>query len=72
MLASFSARERVLFSISALLGIVLVFSSRSLPEVSAREKSDSNLFQELKTFTDVLAIVKRDYVTEVENKKVTV
>ena len=70
MLASFSARERVLFSISALLGIVLVFSSRSLPEVSAREKSDSNLFQELKTFTDVLAIVKRDYVTEVENKKV--
>jgi len=70
MLPKFSSRERVLVAVSTLLGVALVFTTRSFTEVSAREKSDTNLFQELKTFTDVLAVVKRDYVTEVENKKV--
>lgn len=70
MLPSFTSRERVLVAVSTLLGVALVFTTRSFTEVSAREKSDTNLFQELKTFTDVLAVVKRDYVTEVENKKV--
>ena len=70
MLSSFSPRERVLVAVSTLLGVALVFTTKNFSEVSAREKSDTNLFQELKTFTDVLAIVKRDYVSEVENKKV--
>jgi len=65
-----SKRERVLLAVSSFLGLALVFGGRNLPEVNAKEKADSSLFQELKTFTDVLAIVKRDYVTEVDNKKV--
>jgi carboxyl-terminal processing protease len=43
--------------------------SYELQEVSAREKSQSDLFDELRVFTDVLAIVQRDYVKPVENKK---
>jgi carboxyl-terminal processing protease len=52
-----------------LFGVTLAFTGLNLPEVSAKEKSGSNLFDELKTFTDVLSVVKRDYVSEVENKK---
>lgn len=67
-MSKFSAREKVLASMSIALGVALVFGGRNLSEVNARERSDSSLFQELKTFTDVLSIVKRDYVSEVDNK----
>jgi carboxyl-terminal processing protease len=65
-----SAREKVLFATSAFLATALVFGGRSLPEVSARETAESSLFQELKVFTDVLSLVKRDYVSQVDNKKI--
>lgn len=55
-------------SLSLVLGTLLLLG-RSLPEVSAKEKGGGDLFQELKVFTDVLAIVQRDYVKEVESKK---
>jgi carboxyl-terminal processing protease len=51
-------------------GAALVFGGRDLPEVSARESGKSNLFEELKVFTDVLSVVKRDYVSDIENRKV--
>ena len=38
-------------------------------EVSAKDSNNSDLFAELKIFTDVLAIVQRDYVKPVDNKK---
>jgi carboxyl-terminal processing protease len=69
MASRFSAREKVLAALCVLFGVLLVFGGQNLSEVSAREKGQTNLFQELKTFTDVLSVVKRDYVTEAENKK---
>jgi carboxyl-terminal processing protease len=69
MVSKLSRREKVISGICVLFGVALVFSGRGLPEVSAREGSKSNLFEELKTFTDVLSVVKRDYVSDVENKK---
>jgi carboxyl-terminal processing protease len=53
-----------------MFGAALVFGGRDLPEVSARESGRSNLFEELKVFTDVLSVVKRDYVSDIENKKI--
>lgn len=67
--SGFSAREKVLAGVSVLFGVALVFTGRQIPTVDAKERAGSNLFEELKVFTDVLAVVKRDYVTEVENKK---
>lgn len=69
MPVSFSRREKILAAICTILGVVVIFSDRRIPEVSAKENTDSSLYKELKTFTDVLAIVKRDYVTPVDNKK---
>lgn len=69
MVSKLSTREKIISGVCVLFGVVLVFSGRSLPEVSAREGGKSNLFEELKTFTDVLSVVKRDYVSDVENKK---
>ena len=69
MVSKLSAREKCISIICILFGVLLVFGGRSLPEVSARENSKTNLFEELKTFTDVLSVVKRDYVSDVENKK---
>lgn len=68
--SKFSAREKVLSGLCIIFGAALVFGGRDLPEVSARESGKSNLFEELKVFTDVLSVVKRDYVSDVENKKV--
>jgi carboxyl-terminal processing protease len=65
----FSAREKVFATVSVLFGVALVFTGRQLPLVNAKERPSSNLFEELKVFTDVLSVVKRDYVTDVENKK---
>lgn len=64
-----TAREKVLASICVFFGVALVFTGRQLPLVDAKERPGSNLFEELKVFTDVLSVVKRDYVSEVENKK---
>lgn len=57
-----------------LVVVLLVFSSvllvgRAGISANAREKSDGSLFDELKLFTDVLAIVQRDYVQEVDPRK---
>jgi len=63
-----SRRERFWIALSVVLGSCLFFGG-SLPEVSARDSSDSSIFKELKVFTDVLAIVQRDYVRDVESRK---
>ncbi len=49
--------------------MILICLTQILPEVGARENDGSSLFDELKLFTDVLAIVQRDYVSEVNPKK---
>lgn len=61
--------ERFWMVTACALALLLLLGGRSLPEVSAREKSDNSLFENLKIFTDVLAIVQRDYVREVDAKK---
>lgn len=55
--------------VSCLLAIVLVLHISGSSEVSAREKEDTNLFKELKVFTDVLALVQSDYVKEIDSKQ---
>jgi carboxyl-terminal processing protease len=67
--SGFSAREKILASVCVLFGVALVFTGGQLPSVSAKERASSNLFEELKVFTDVLSVVKRDYVSDIENKK---
>lgn len=69
-MSGFSTREKLLSVLCVLFGAALVFGGGELPEVSARESGKSNLFEELKVFTDVLSVVKRDYVSDVDNKKV--
>jgi carboxyl-terminal processing protease len=60
----------MLSGLCIVFGAALVFGGRDLPEVSARESGKASLFEELKVFTDVLSVVKRDYVSDVDNKKV--
>jgi carboxyl-terminal processing protease len=50
------------------LGAGLFFANRS-PELLAREKVDESLIKELKTFTDVIALVQENYVQDVEGKQ---
>ncbi len=69
-MSGFSTREKFLGALCVLFGAALVFGGGDLAEVSARESGKSNLFEELKVFTDVLAVVKRDYVSDIENKKI--
>ena len=70
-LSKWSVRERAIGLLCAVLGLCLVFGEVHFPTLSAREApSESSLFEELKVFTDVLSVVKRDYVNEVENKKI--
>lgn len=52
------------------VGVAIGALCTPLQEVVAREKAASDIFDELKTYTDVLAIVQRDYVEEVQPKKV--
>lgn len=70
LVSKFSAREKMLSGLCIVFGAALVFGGRDLPEVSARESGKASLFDELKVFTDVLSVVKRDYVSDVDNKKV--
>lgn len=69
MPGNFSRRERTLVALCVLLVCAVLFGGRGLDEVSAREAAQPDLFKELKVFTDVLAIVQRDYVQEVPNKQ---
>ncbi len=70
MISGLSTREKLLTVMCVVFGAALVFGGRDLPEVSARESGKSNLFEELKVFTDVLSVVKRDYVSDIENKRI--
>lgn len=52
-------------------GVILCFgywSSRGVTEVNAKEGVEHAIFHELKTFTDVISIVQRDYVSEVNSR----
>ncbi len=69
-MSGLTTREKLLSGLCLMFGAALVFGGRDLPEVSARESGRSNLFEELKVFTDVLSVVKRDYVSDIENKKI--
>lgn len=61
----YTPRERLYLAIIALLLGTLFVGGLSLPSVIAKEDfQDKSLFKELKIFTDVLAIVQRDYVNE--------
>lgn len=64
-----SRRERFWIVLSITLACVLFVGGRSLPEVKAREGASETLFEELEIFTQVLAIVQRDYVREVGDKE---
>jgi carboxyl-terminal processing protease len=62
-------RERSLVALCFILGAALFIGGRSLPEVRAGEQVESDLYDDLKTFTDVLSVVQRDYVREVPSRK---
>ena len=64
----FTRREGFLAALVVFLTVIIAVGGRSLPEVSAKENSQG-LYEELKTFTDVLALVQRDYVRGVESKE---
>jgi carboxyl-terminal processing protease len=64
------SRERLLLAINIILLGVVLFGGRGLRNADAGSKGDDSLFDNLKTFTDVLAIVEREYVSEVESKKI--
>lgn len=62
-----SRREIFLLGLSFLLSVFLL-TGGNVPVVSARDSSDGEIFKELKAFTDVMAIVRQDYVDEVDSK----
>ena len=43
--------------------------SHGASEVVAKEEVSQNIYHELKTFTDVISIVQRDYVNQVDSRK---
>jgi len=43
--------------------------SHGASEVGAKEEVSQNIYHELKTFTDVISIVQRDYVNQVDSRK---
>jgi len=69
MLKNISKRERFLIVFSFILSVTLLLNGAGLTEVSARDNANNKLFQELKIFTDVLSLVQRDYVDEMDSKK---
>lgn len=44
-------------------------ASHGASEVGAKEVGGQNIYHELKTFTDVISIVQRDYVNQVDSRK---
>jgi len=69
MFKNISKRERFLIVFSLILSFTLIVNGGTLSEVSARDNSNNKLFQELKIFTDVLALVQRDYVDDMDSNK---
>ncbi len=60
-------REKILVALNVLLLGFVFLGGRSLSLVDASEENrERALFDELKIFTDVLSLVERDYVSEVE------
>jgi len=49
--------------------LTTLFVNLNINLASARDESDGDLYEELNVFTDVLAVVQRDYVKPIENKK---
>lgn len=68
MLFNFNKREQALVGVSLILFVYIAIGGR-LPSVSARDTNSSDIFRELKPFTDVISIVRSDYVEELDNKK---
>lgn len=66
--SQFFVTSTVLSALFFGVGVGLVLSNRA-PDLFAREKIDESLIAELKTFTDVLAMVQENYVTEVKGKQ---
>ncbi len=69
MFRSYTARERIWVVAAFVLTAILLFGGRGLSEVDAKEKSSGKLYDHLKIFTDVLSIVQRDYVREVDSSE---
>jgi carboxyl-terminal processing protease len=71
----FSSREKFLTTLSIVLFILLVFSyldklSYFSPHIAhAKQNSDKDLYGQLKIFTDILAIVQKEYVKEVNGSE---
>lgn len=64
-----SRRERFWIALSVALFIVILIGKGQVSSVDARERAaDTDVFSQLKVFTDVLAIVQRDYVRDVDGK----
>jgi len=62
-------KNKRIIALALIVGIILgVFCTR-LPILSAKEADRSKLFEELRTFADILTIVQRDYVDDVKSKK---
>lgn len=62
-------RERFWMMTAISLALMIFIGGGSLPEGTAKESKDGSLFDNLKVFTDVLALVQRDYVREIDSKK---
>lgn len=50
-------------------GVLMLFDYRYLAAANAREGSSSNLIKELEVFSDVLALVQRDYVRTIDSRQ---
>ncbi len=68
-----NGRRRLIVIISSVCTLVLAFwintTELAAIDKDQQEKNESGLFDQLKVFTDVLAIVHRDYVREVPDKQ---
>lgn len=64
-----TVRERFWMSLAIILGIILFIGGKNLSTVNAGQPEEKSLYEQLKTFTDVLSIVQRDYVEQVQNSK---
>lgn len=65
-----STRERCWIVLCFTLGCFVLFGGRNLPEVDARERRSGLPIEEFKVFADVFSVVQRDYVREVDTRKV--
>lgn len=61
-----SLREKILISVCCVMFLSVFFEGRGISSADAKSPN-SDLYEELQVFTDVLAIVQSDYVTKPEN-----